>query len=70
MTGTEPLVYTILISVGIFVMGVWYGKSLLQDKMEDVIEETINSLISGGYLRYKHDENGEIEILKWNDLND
>lgn len=32
------------------------------------IEQTIDSLIENGFLRHKRDEDGEIQILKWNDL--
>lgn len=34
---------------------------------ENVIEKTIDGLIAQGFLKYKKDKNGEIEILKWND---
>jgi len=31
------------------------------------IENTIDSLVDQGFLRHKKDNDGEIEILKWND---
>ena len=31
------------------------------------ISDTIDNLISGGFLRHKKNKDGEIEILKWND---
>lgn len=31
------------------------------------IESTVDALIEKGFLRYKKDADGEIEILKWND---
>lgn len=34
------------------------------------IEATIDSLIEQGFLRHRRKANGEIEILKWNDLED
>jgi len=34
---------------------------------EGLIEATIDALIAQGFLRHKKDENGDIEILKWND---
>jgi len=32
------------------------------------IANTIDALVDQGFLRYKRDSKGEIEILKWNDL--
>ena len=41
---------------------------------KDAIGEAANSavdlLIAEGYLRYKKLKNGEIEIIKWNEIND
>ena len=31
------------------------------------IESTVDSLVQQGFLRHKTDNDGEIEILKWND---
>jgi|TARA_B100001094_G_C18014349_1_gene711768 hypothetical protein len=33
----------------------------------DVSTRTIDTLIDGGFLRHKRTEDGEIEILKWNE---
>ena len=35
--------------------------------LELAIETTISSLVQEGFLRHKRDQNGEIEILKWNE---
>ena len=32
------------------------------------IEATIDSLVENGFLRHRKQADGEIEILKWNDL--
>ena len=32
------------------------------------IEATIDSLVANGFLRHRKQADGEIEILKWNDL--
>lgn len=37
---------------------------------QNTIEQTIDALIAGGYLRHKKDKDGEIEVLKWNSLED
>jgi len=34
------------------------------------IETTIDSLIDNGFLRYKRDREGNIEIMKWNSNED
>jgi|TARA_A100001388_G_scaffold190124_1_gene143032 hypothetical protein len=44
-------------------MGIYIGKT----KVKNVIENTIDNLIAQGFLKYKKDKNGEIEIMKWNE---
>ena len=51
------LLVTAILFTGV---GVWMGK-------KDTIETTIDVLIEKGYLRTKR-KNGELEIIKWNDL--
>lgn len=41
----------------------WLGPQIA----EKSIGKTIDSLIAQGFLKYKKDDKGEIEILKWND---
>lgn len=33
-------------------------------------ENALDILVKGGYLRYRRDKNGEIEIMKWNTQDD
>ena len=35
---------------------------------QNSIEQTIDALISQGFLRTRRQKDGELEILKWNDL--
>ena len=41
-------------------VGIWMGK-------KDTIETTIDVLIENGFLRTRR-KDGELEIIKWNDL--
>ena len=43
---------------------------VLKSKTVDAVGHTIDRLIEEGYLRARRDSNGEIEILKWNALDD
>lgn len=44
----------------------WLGPQIA----EKSIGATIDNLISQGFLRYKKDKNGEIEIMKWNEFSE
>ena len=46
----------------------WY--LFLRQNFLNATEATIDSLIDNGFLRYKRGDDGELEILKWNDPDD
>ena len=46
---------------------VFTGWVLHKSGVRNGIENTIDSLVDQGFLRHKKDNDGEIEILKWND---
>ena len=46
----------------------WY--LFLRQNFLKATEATIDSLIDNGFLRYKRGEDGELEILKWNETDD
>ena len=46
----------------------WY--LFLRQNFLKATEATIDSLIDNGFLRYKRGDDGEIEILKWNQAPD
>ena len=46
----------------------WY--LFLRQNFLNATEATIDSLIDNGFLRYKRDDAGEVEILKWNETDD
>ena len=60
----DPLLSTILISGGIFSISFLIGRDFGKKSSEDVIEQTILYLCNEGFVFYKRDPNGEIEILK------
>lgn len=43
---------------------------MLKSTFIDATSKTIDTLIEGGFLRYKKNKDGEIEILKWNDVDE
>jgi len=46
----------------------WY--LFLRQNFLNATEATIDSLIDNGFLRYKRGDDGEVEILKWNETDD
>lgn len=40
---------------------------LMPSIKESTIGDTIDALVEKGFLRYKKNKDGDIEILKWND---
>ena len=46
----------------------WY--LFLRQNFLNATEATIDSLIDNGFLRYKRGDDGELEILKWNETDD
>ena len=56
--------WLILTAIIFTAFGIWVGK-------RNTIETTIDSLIDTGYLRTRRKSvDGELEILKWNDLSE
>lgn len=54
--------------LGAYICGTLFTIFFLRHSMtETTIEKTIDGLIAQGFLKYRKDKNGEIEILKWND---
>lgn len=43
---------------------------MLKTTYIDASGKTIDTLIEGGFLRHRKTQDGEIEILKWNDNSD
>lgn len=64
MFGLDPLLSTILLSGGIFTVSFLLGRDSGKKSSEDVIEQTILYLCNEGFMFYKRDPSGEIEILK------
>ena len=46
----------------------WY--LFLRQNFLNATEATIDSLIANGFLRHKRGDDGELEILKWNENDD
>ena len=67
MFGLDPLTSTILIGGGIFTVSFLLGRDHGKKSSEDIIEQTIVYLCKEGFVFYKRDPNGEIEILKIED---
>ena len=64
----ESNVLLILTSYGIgTVAGVWLFKRYVQ---EEIIIKTIDSLVENDFCRSYTNEDGEVELYKWYDLDD
>lgn len=64
----DPMLLTILVGGGIFALGYSLGKSHGQANQETIIEATIDHLIKDGYVYSKKDADGELVLVKINDL--
>ena len=50
-----------------YVLGTYMGFVFAKTRVQKIIGETIDNLISQGYLQTKSDDDGEVEIMKWNE---
>lgn len=64
----DPLFQTILVAGGIFIVSFILGRNSGMAKQEQIIEATINHLISDGYLASGQDEDGEVVLIPISEL--
>lgn len=54
-----------------YTVGTLFGRSSIKSKYEldtgKIIEATIDRLIQDGYVKSKKNENGEVELIKYNE---
>jgi hypothetical protein len=50
-----------------YCVGSYAGYLIGRGKMEETIDITLESLMNNGFLRYKKDQDGNVEIMKWNE---
>lgn len=48
-------------------VGMWMVRSSSSDAYSLIIEATIDRLIKDGYIKSRVNENGEVELLKYNE---
>lgn len=60
----DPYTLTLLVSASIFGCAYMIGKNHGEGNKDETIEDTIQSLIDNGFLRYTRNRSGELEILK------
>tara|TARA_B100000035_G_C20642196_1_gene397108 strand:- start:12 stop:221 length:210 start_codon:yes stop_codon:yes gene_type:complete len=63
----EYNIWLLLVSIIFTFVGYYMGK---KDAIGEATNSAVDLLIAEGYLRYKKLKNGEIEIIKWNEIND
>jgi len=51
-----------------YIAGTAAGYLLGRGRTTEIISETIDNLVQNGYLKYKRDRDGDIDIQKWNSL--
>ena len=64
----DPMLLTAIVGGGIFAVSYALGKSYGQASQETIIEATIDHLINDGYVYSKTDADGELVLVKINDL--
>lgn len=60
----NPYIATAVIGGGIFIVSFFIGRWSIPDRQDEIVENTINYLINDGYLKFRKNINGEIELLK------
>ena len=65
----DYIFYAILYLTGTL-FGYYYGRNVANKKAIDTISDIIEDMINDGFLRHKRNKEGDIEILKWNPLED
>jgi hypothetical protein len=61
----------LLITAFIFtVFGFIWGRGNKKESDVAAIESTLDQLIDKGYLRFRKDDEDQIELLKWNHISD
>ena len=50
-----------------YCVGSYAGFLFGKGKTTETIDLTLESLIDNGFLRYKKDKDGNVEIMKWNE---
>jgi len=66
-----PIEAWLLITAFIFtVFGFIWGRGNKEENDVAAIENTLDQLIDKGYLRFRKDDEDNIELLKWNHFGD
>jgi hypothetical protein len=66
-----PIEAWLLITAFIFtVFGFIWGRGNKEESDVAAIENTLDQLIDSGYLRFRKDDDDNIELLKWNHFGD
>ena len=60
MTSIEHSILSVLCLAGFYYFGVWNGR---KEKVEEIIEHTLETLENGNYIQVKTDNNGEKELI-------
>ena len=47
--------------------GLWLGHSSVKEKTEEAIERTIDMLIDNNFLKWKRNDDGDVELIKLDD---
>lgn len=64
---TEMHFWLLATAIIFTLVGMWMVRSRSSDSYSLVIEATIDRLIKDGYIRSRVNEDGEVELLKYNE---
>ncbi len=54
----------------VYCLGTWMGYRMGKGSVLSIISDTVDNLVKQGYIRHRKDKDGELELLKWNHLED
>ncbi len=60
----DPMLQTVLVAGGIFLVSYLIGRSHGQARQEEIIGATIDHLITDGYLYSERNADGEVELIR------
>jgi hypothetical protein len=66
----EIEIWMLITAVVFTVFGFIWGRGDKEENNYAAIEATVDQLIENGYLRFRRDTEGDVELLKWNHIGD
>tara|TARA_A100001015_G_scaffold211101_1_gene236649 strand:+ start:432 stop:629 length:198 start_codon:yes stop_codon:yes gene_type:complete len=52
-----------------YCLGTYMGYRMGKGSVHNIISDTIDNLVSQGYIQHRKDKDGELELMKWYEKN-